>query len=353
MVISFNPKLASQFSVRPVASWNVLVDLLIIYSTWEAIGLRIAHLIEIIARYQFQSITTHFRTDNMLDRLYRLLQQSKALPFNHTPSPRPLNKNVENLEHAKKRLSRIDELSEEDSLITNILISTESDFQYNIIAAFISVLQYEYNTPPSNATPEESLSHEKYTQFFMELIKIKDIHWIVHKPWTGGCKILQDLLVRNWKKYSHILPMIPHYNLELKDKIGSGAFGTVYKGVWKNNKATDKLYAIKVVNTNSGSFDEKELRRELMLLSIISHQNLVEFHGACYDNTSDCFMIVTDLYVFSLRDYFDKLSKAKRTLTLTEQCKLCTGIADAIKYLHQLGSIFFPIISYHLTHPFV
>lgn len=57
-----------------------------------------------------------------------------------------------------------------------------------------------------------------------------------------------------------------------KQKLGSGASGDVYGAV---KRGTNDVFAIKVVNLED--WDLKDLKNEITLMSICSHENIVKY----------------------------------------------------------------------------
>jgi hypothetical protein len=192
--------------VKPIQSYNPLIELLEIFFGFSKIGSQIAHLLEMIARLQAQGVSIHFRTDDMLHRLYSMV------------------------------LKRQD-----GAKVLSLVRKAEPCF--NIITAFIAILQYHVS--PASLEPEAV--ERKYFDYFIQLSKIEELHWVIQKPWTGGTVILQKLFTTHWHHFSHMLPLIPKENIELNDKLGAGSFGTVYAGIWRQSHR-HKEVAIKVVN---------------------------------------------------------------------------------------------------------
>jgi serine/threonine protein kinase len=78
------------------------------------------------------------------------------------------------------------------------------------------------------------------------------------------------------------IPIISPSDLELQEKIGSGGFGTVYKGLW--NKNGEKIeVAVKELNQEKGTQDDlekfEEFKREAFIMSSLNHRNLVKLFG--------------------------------------------------------------------------
>uniref|UniRef100_A0A8R7QLA3 Protein kinase domain-containing protein n=1 Tax=Triticum urartu TaxID=4572 RepID=A0A8R7QLA3_TRIUA len=63
-----------------------------------------------------------------------------------------------------------------------------------------------------------------------------------------------------------------------QDKLGEGVFGVVYKGTWKYGK----LIAVKVLKERWVENQQNEFKRELKILKTITHPNIIELVGFCY-----------------------------------------------------------------------
>ncbi|GBP40056.1 Mitogen-activated protein kinase kinase kinase 7 [Eumeta japonica] len=65
--------------------------------------------------------------------------------------------------------------------------------------------------------------------------------------------------------------------------VGKGAFGIVYKGLWR-----DKFVAVKHINSES---ERRELAIEVRQLSRVSHPNIVKLYGACTQGPHVCLVL--------------------------------------------------------------
>ncbi|XP_065218385.1 mitogen-activated protein kinase kinase kinase 7-like [Planococcus citri] len=79
--------------------------------------------------------------------------------------------------------------------------------------------------------------------------------------------------------YDHFSALGPNHvreidydDIEKKEIVGKGSFGTVYKGVWEN-----KLVAVKHLVTEV----ERSLSIEIRQMSRVDHPNIVKLYGAC------------------------------------------------------------------------
>nr|BAF79988.1 receptor-like kinase [Nitella axillaris] len=118
-------------------------------------------------------------------------------------------------------------------------------------------------------------------------------------------------------------------NFNVKNLIGEGGYGKVYKAVIGKGP-TSMTVAVK--RADKMSFQgENEFRTEIALLSAICHPNLVRLLGYCNEREEQ--MLVYE-YVprGTLRFHLSK--KAERPLTYKERIDIALGSAKAIAFLH-------------------
>lgn len=132
-------------------------------------------------------------------------------------------------------------------------------------------------------------------------------------------------------------------NLE-KQKLAAGAFGVVYRGIYKSNRV-----AVKLLNTEGKSPDEQiaifeEFRREVTLLKSMKHPNIVSLEGYCY-GSGDIGMVME--YV-SCGDLQELIKDKSIHITKGLYLKLAFEIAHGLNYLHSLTP---PIIHRDLKPP--
>ena len=121
--------------------------------------------------------------------------------------------------------------------------------------------------------------------------------------------------------------------------IGSGIFGDVYKGLFKN-----KEIAIKKLNINNNAQEEhknleKQFNNEVKILSVCKHYNLVPLIGICIEKPNLCLIypylskgelnVDNNIETGSLEKYFKKVE-----LNYTRRLKIAVGIVDALLFLH-------------------
>ena len=70
----------------------------------------------------------------------------------------------------------------------------------------------------------------------------------------------------------------------LGDKIGSGQFGTVYKGVLKSGEGGGEVeVAVKTLKEGSGEEDRVKFLQEAAIMGQFKHQNVVTMYGVVTD----------------------------------------------------------------------
>ncbi|KAK7301828.1 hypothetical protein RJT34_12704 [Clitoria ternatea] len=111
------------------------------------------------------------------------------------------------------------------------------------------------------------------------------------------------------------------------NKIGEGAFGTVYKG--KLNDGT--LVAVKRAKKDVQSKHLAEFKNEINTLSRIEHLNLVRWHGYL-EHVDEKIIVVEYVNNGTLREHLD--GKRGNGLEIGERLHIAIDVAHAITYLH-------------------
>eukprot|EP01125_Pyxidicula_operculata_P019607 TRINITY_DN7118_c0_g1_i2.p1 TRINITY_DN7118_c0_g1~~TRINITY_DN7118_c0_g1_i2.p1 ORF type:complete len:497 (+),score=116.54 TRINITY_DN7118_c0_g1_i2:29-1519(+) len=115
-----------------------------------------------------------------------------------------------------------------------------------------------------------------------------------------------------------------HYSIDFETKLGSGAFSIVFKG---RHRAEDQDYALKLIDLET---DVQNIKKELYILSKISHPNIVNFKEVF--NSEEGFYIITDLADGG--ELFDRIINLER-YTEEDASLLMKQIITAVDYLHQ------------------
>ncbi|KAF8052214.1 hypothetical protein N665_1587s0001 [Sinapis alba] len=117
-------------------------------------------------------------------------------------------------------------------------------------------------------------------------------------------------------------------NFAFRNKLGSGGFGPVYKGVLENGMEI----AVKRLSKNSGQGME-EFKNEVKLISKLQHRNLVRILGYCVE--SDEKMLVYEYLPNKSLDCFIFHEEQREELDWPKRMEIIRGITRGILYLHQ------------------
>ncbi|KAK5584881.1 hypothetical protein RB653_006499 [Dictyostelium firmibasis] len=126
---------------------------------------------------------------------------------------------------------------------------------------------------------------------------------------------------------------IEESELQILQFLGEGALAEVHKGIWKG-----KEVAVKIFNEGSFSFRLEDFLKEVAILGLISHPNLLKLKGACIAprSTNSTFMIVTELmHKGTLLEVINK----NKPLPLEDIIKYAISVAQGLAYLHSVDFI--------------
>ncbi|CAM6129042.1 unnamed protein product [Calypogeia fissa] len=113
-------------------------------------------------------------------------------------------------------------------------------------------------------------------------------------------------------------------NFSKDNELGSGGFGTVYKGLLKDGQ----VVAVKKAMTQKAT-DTEQFINEVSILSQVKHCNLVKLMGCCVDNKSP--LVVYEFVPNgTLRQHLNKPNK----LDWPHRLRIAIQIAQALRYLH-------------------
>ncbi|VDO96491.1 unnamed protein product [Heligmosomoides polygyrus] len=130
-------------------------------------------------------------------------------------------------------------------------------------------------------------------------------------------KVSQDLRIRR-----------EHVNL--KELIGGGQFGNVYRGTFEEPGSHPVTVAVKVCKMENEPADTQLILQESHLMKNLRHENIISLIGVCMDTPMWLVMELAPLG--ELRQY---LQSNRATLTLTSLFLYSLQVARAVAYLHE------------------
>ncbi|CAI9269294.1 unnamed protein product [Lactuca saligna] len=121
-------------------------------------------------------------------------------------------------------------------------------------------------------------------------------------------------------------------DFHIRNLIGVGGYGKVYKGMLSWGNHVNQLVAIKRLHVTQVGQGTKEFNSEVTMLSKYPHKNIITLIGFCDDNKE---MILVYEYASrgSLDSYLTGTTRPDRP-SWTQLLKICIDVASALDYLH-------------------
>ncbi|KAF8719963.1 hypothetical protein HU200_024731 [Digitaria exilis] len=114
--------------------------------------------------------------------------------------------------------------------------------------------------------------------------------------------------------------------------LGEGGFGRVYKGRLENGQ----VVAVKQLDRN-GLQGNREFLVEVLMLSLLHHDNLVNLIGYCADGDQRL-LVYEFMPLGSLEDHLHDIPPDKEPLDWNTRMKIAAGAAKGLEYLHDKAS---------------
>ncbi|PON70792.1 GPCR kinase [Parasponia andersonii] len=111
--------------------------------------------------------------------------------------------------------------------------------------------------------------------------------------------------------------------------VGEGGFGRVYKG---RLEKTGQVVAVKQLDRN-GLQGNREFLVEVLMLSLLHHQNLVNLIGYCADGDQRL-LVYEYMPLGSLEDHLLEFPPGQKPLDWYKRMRIALGAAKGLEYLH-------------------
>ncbi|KAL5562091.1 hypothetical protein UlMin_031838 [Ulmus minor] len=167
-------------------------------------------------------------------------------------------------------------------------------------------------TRPENSKPKPSTTHHEATN------NNKD----TNKEATGNNNIAAQTFT-----FRELATATKNFRQECL--VGEGGFGRVYKG--KLDK-TGQIVAVKQLDRN-GLQGNREFLVEVLMLSLLHHQNLVNLIGYCADGDQRL-LVYEYMPLGSLEDHLLEFPPDQKPLDWYKRMKIALGAAKGLEYLH-------------------
>ncbi|KAF4359557.1 hypothetical protein F8388_003560 [Cannabis sativa] len=145
-------------------------------------------------------------------------------------------------------------------------------------------------------------------------------------------EFLKDYFALKPSRYTY--SDIKKFTNNFKDKLGEGAYGTVFKGKLSNKV----MVAVKILNDTSKGNDGEEFLNEVATIGQIHHVNVVRLVGYCAEGFKRA-LVYEFLPNGSLHNYISlEASESEHqysTLSWETLQDVAKGVAKGIEYLHQ------------------
>ncbi|PWZ44836.1 Cysteine-rich receptor-like protein kinase 25 [Zea mays] len=137
----------------------------------------------------------------------------------------------------------------------------------------------------------------------------------------------------SYQLYSYLVLEAATCHFSSRNKLGSGGFGTVYKGTLENGKEV----AVKRLRDSKRTI--QELEREISIVASLRHKNIVRFLGYCFQEEGRFF-----IYEYVPNNSLDKFwykasSQWHQRLEWATWFNVILGVARGLKFLHDKGII--------------
>ncbi|KAH3761770.1 serine/threonine-protein kinase STY17 [Pelomyxa schiedti] len=192
------------------------------------------------------------------------------------------------------------------------------------------------NGAPSSAGSDEAATIEIYKQQVQSQVQ-REVETV--KAAMHNREKLQQLLVDAVEGKKTMHNEIDPSHLSDIEVIARGAAAKVFRAKYQPPGKGSQVVAIKHYSEDYLNFDVHEFRKEVVLMSILSHRNLACCVGACTQSLSKLYL-VTPFFPFTLDRFINHIAQANEgQVDILTISALAIDIASGMNYLHSLGLI--------------
>jgi serine/threonine protein kinase len=123
--------------------------------------------------------------------------------------------------------------------------------------------------------------------------------------------------------------VLKYQDLTRTKELGTGGFGVVYQGMWRNMDVAIKQLLVKNLSKDS----QQEFEAEANIMANLRAQNIVQFYGYCM-SPERCLVME-----YMPRGSLDKVLHSPEPLEWTLRMRIAQDIASGVSFLHAEGII--------------
>nr|GLL37926.1 ATP-dependent RNA helicase UAP56/SUB2 [Ipomoea trifida] len=173
---------------------------------------------------------------------------------------------------------------------------------------------------------QDTVPQNTYVGFSASTAFFSETHQVLNWNFTL-LELPQDSLHSGRQKRKNKLAKATK-NFSRENLVGSGGFGSVYRGVLSGDHSPTTV-AVKRINATSHQ-GEREYLAEICTIGRLRHKNLVQLQGWCHDKEQ-----LLLVYEYMQNGSLDRYIGNNTILNWETRFKILSGLASALLYLHE------------------
>ena len=129
-------------------------------------------------------------------------------------------------------------------------------------------------------------------------------------------------------------------DVRIYERLGGGAYGTVYRGKFREREVAVKTLRVNALHTSCGNEEVSEdiqmLQSEVEILRLAKHENIVSVFAACFEPIRKALLVVQLVHGGSLGEMLHRENNESVKLSGTSLRTILLDVAKAMEYLHGL-----------------